>query len=147
MEVSNTEAFCIGCHEMRDYVYAEYKGTIHDSNRSGVRATCPDCHVPKDWLHKVARKFESMNEVYHKLAGSIDTPEKYEARRMALANKVWDEMRASDSRECRNCHDLSSMSPDRQTEEAAMTHQAAPDMGMTCIDCHQGIAHRVPSGQ
>ena len=27
---TNTEAFCTGCHEMRDNVYAEYKGTIHD---------------------------------------------------------------------------------------------------------------------
>ena len=36
---TNTETFCIGCHEMKNNVYAEYKGTIHDSNRSGVRAT------------------------------------------------------------------------------------------------------------
>ena len=34
------EEFCIGCHEMRDNVYAEFKGTIHDKNRSGVRAIC-----------------------------------------------------------------------------------------------------------
>jgi cytochrome c-type protein NapC len=44
---TNTEEFCIGCHEMKDNVYAEYKGTIHDQNRTGVRAICPDCHVPR----------------------------------------------------------------------------------------------------
>src|SRR5665647_2421454 len=44
---TSTEEFCTGCHEMKDNVYAEYKGTIHDQNRTGVRAICPDCHVPR----------------------------------------------------------------------------------------------------
>ncbi|MGL5283196.1 MAG: NapC/NirT family cytochrome c, partial [Plesiomonas shigelloides] len=44
MEMANTESFCISCHEMKDNVYEEYMETIHYSNRSGVRATCPDCH-------------------------------------------------------------------------------------------------------
>lgn len=52
MEATNTEAFCITCHEMEDNVYQEYKETIHYSNRTGVRATCPDCHVPKTWIRK-----------------------------------------------------------------------------------------------
>src|SRR3954454_425645 len=46
LELTNTEKFCTGCHEMRENVFAELKSTIHFSNRSGVRATCPDCHVP-----------------------------------------------------------------------------------------------------
>ncbi|HTM59087.1 MAG TPA: NapC/NirT family cytochrome c, partial [Burkholderiales bacterium] len=45
---TNTEQFCIGCHEMKDNVYAEFKGTIHDVNRSGVRAICSNCHVPHE---------------------------------------------------------------------------------------------------
>lgn len=32
MEISNTEAFCISCHEMRDNVYQELKQTIHYKN-------------------------------------------------------------------------------------------------------------------
>ena len=52
MEMTNTEDFCISCHEMRDYVYEEYKDSVHYSNRTGVRATCPDCHVPKEWTYK-----------------------------------------------------------------------------------------------
>ena len=35
MEATNTEAFCISCHEMKDNVYEEYKDTIHYSNRTG----------------------------------------------------------------------------------------------------------------
>jgi len=46
MEATNQLEFCVGCHEMRDNVYQEYKYTIHYSNRTGVRAVCSDCHVP-----------------------------------------------------------------------------------------------------
>ena len=38
LEFTNTEKFCTGCHEMRDNVYQELQGTIHFTNRSGVRA-------------------------------------------------------------------------------------------------------------
>jgi hypothetical protein len=49
LELTNTETFCTGCHEMRDNVFAELKSTIQFTNRSGVRASCPDCHVPHNW--------------------------------------------------------------------------------------------------
>jgi len=81
LEVTNTEAFCISCHEMRDNVYKEYRETIHYRNRTGVRATCPDCHVPRDWVHKVVRKIAATNELYHWLMGSIDTREKFLSKR------------------------------------------------------------------
>src|SRR5215510_13322581 len=58
LEFANTEVFCTGCHEMRDNVYAELKSTIHFTNRSGVRASCPDCHVPHNWTDKIARKMQ-----------------------------------------------------------------------------------------
>jgi len=53
MEATNTLEFCVSCHEMEDNVYQEYKPTIHYANRTGVRATCSDCHVPDPWVHKV----------------------------------------------------------------------------------------------
>lgn len=146
MEVTNTEEFCISCHEMENFVYTEYKQTIHYSNRTGVRATCPDCHVPKDWPHKIARKIKSTNEIMHKLLGSIDTAEKYEAKRLELAQKVWDEMAESDSRECRNCHGFEFMDFSKQGEDAAETHPEAIEGEMTCIECHRGIAHKLPAG-
>jgi cytochrome c-type protein NapC len=36
MEATNKMDFCIGCHEMKDNVYEEYKTTIHYSNRTGT---------------------------------------------------------------------------------------------------------------
>lgn len=145
MEVSNTETFCISCHEMEENVYIEYKDTIHYSNRTGVRATCPDCHVPKDWVHKVARKIKASNELYHKAMGSVDTPEKFEAKRLKLARNVWRVMKETDSRECRNCHDYESMDYVKQGRRAVQQHIKGFDGGETCIDCHKGIAHSLPA--
>jgi len=146
MDATNTEEFCISCHEMEKFVFEEYKQTIHYNNRTGVRATCPDCHVPKEWQHKIVRKIQSTNEMMHKILGSINTPEKYEAKRLQLAEKVWANMQATDSRECRNCHGFQFMDFDKQGEDAADTHPDALDSDMTCIDCHKGIAHKLPEG-
>ena len=144
MELSNTETFCISCHEMRNTVYKELQNTIHYTNRSGVRATCSDCHVPKEWHHKVMAKIRATyNELPKKIIGTIDTPEKFEARRLELATHVWDAMKASDSRECRNCHATTSMDPHKQSDAAKIMFSPSTS-GLTCIDCHRGIAHKLP---
>src|SRR5262245_3807072 len=77
LELTNTETFCIGCHEMRENPYMELQRTIHFTNRSGVRAKCPDCHVPHEWTHKIARKMQASKEVWGKIFGVIDTREKF----------------------------------------------------------------------
>ncbi len=144
MEATNTLEFCTTCHEMRDTVYQEYKETIHFSNRTGVRAVCSDCHVPKDWTHKIIRKAQASGEVWGKLTGTIDTKEKFEAKRMELATHEWDRMKGNGSRECRNCHSFESMSPDLQKQTPYKKHMKAKEEGKTCIDCHKGIAHHLP---
>jgi cytochrome c-type protein NapC len=144
LEATNSLDFCIGCHEMRDNVYVEYKETIHYSNRTGVRAVCPDCHVPKDWTHKLLRKAKASFEVWGKLMGTIDTKEKFEAHRMELATHEWDRMKATNSIECRNCHNFDAMSGDIQKQTVYKKHMAAKEKGGTCIDCHKGIAHKLP---
>ncbi len=144
MELTNTEEFCTSCHEMADKPFKEYQQTVHYSNPSGVRASCPDCHVPKPWIYKVARKIQATNEVYHKILGSIDTPEKFEQQRLAMATRVWEQMRKTDSRECRNCHNFEFMALDEQSRPAKRNHAKIKEQGKTCIDCHQGIAHELP---
>jgi cytochrome c-type protein NapC len=141
MEATNTLDFCISCHEMEENVYQEYRKTIHFTNRSGVRATCSDCHVPDPWVHKVVRKIQASNEVLHKVLGSIDTPEKFNEKRLKLARNVWRAMKETDSRECRNCHDFNSMNPENQKGRARKQHINGMTAGNTCIDCHKGIAH------
>ena len=143
LELTNNQTFCISCHEMRNNVYKEYKETIHYSNRTGVRATCPECHVPKDWIHMVKRKIGATNELLHKLIGSVDTPEKFESKRLELSEHVWENMRKTDSRECRNCHNFNSMNLATQKKSSQQAHSRAVEKGQTCIDCHMGIAHKI----
>lgn len=147
VEWTNREAFCIGCHEMRDNVYKEYsENTIHYTNRTGVRATCPDCHVPKEWGPKMLRKIQATRELYGKVMGTVDTREKFEAKRLQLAEREWSRMKANDSLECRNCHTLVSMDPEKQKPRARKSHELAKRDNETCIDCHKGIAHHKPKG-
>jgi len=145
MEATNTLEFCTSCHEMRDTVYQEYRKTIHFSNRTGVRAICSDCHVPRDWVHKIVRKVNASKELYGKVTGIIDTPEKFEAHRAELAKRVWTTMLESNSRECRNCHSFDGMNPEKQSPIAAKIHAVAKSKERTCIDCHKGIAHKLPA--
>ncbi len=144
---TNTEQFCISCHEMRDNVYAEYQDTIHDKNRTGVRAICSDCHVPRQPGPMLVRKMRATFELYgHFVSGVIDTKEKFQAHRPELAKRVWTRMKRTDSLECRNCHNDNKMSTELQSERARNRHQKGRAEGKTCIDCHFGIAHREPEG-
>ncbi len=143
---TSTEQFCIGCHEMRDNVYAEYKDTVHDKNRTGVRAVCTDCHVPREVGPLLMRKMAATFELYGHLTGVIDTKEKFEAHRPAMAQRVWKRMKETDSHECRNCHVSEKMDEDKQSDKAKTRHAKGKAEGMTCIDCHYGIAHKEPEG-
>ena len=125
-------------------VYKELQQTIHFKNRSGVRAKCSDCHVPHEWFYKVRRKIQASNELLHKVLGTVNTPEKFEQHRLELAERVWATMKANDSHECRNCHSAEAMDPHKQTEAAAKVMAEGFKAGLTCIDCHKGIAHKLP---
>jgi cytochrome c-type protein NapC len=145
VEVASTEQFCVGCHEMRDNVYPAYTESIHYSNRSGVRATCADCHIPHSWTDKMVRKVQSTKEVWGTLRGVIDTPEKFSANRLRLAQREWKRLKGNDSLECRNCHDQSYFSFEKQGAPGAFMHDTMIESGeFTCIDCHKGIAHVLP---
>ena len=145
LEATNTETFCISCHEMRNNVYQELKTTIHYTNRSGVRATCPDCHVPHEWTDKIARKTQATKEVWGKIFGTISTREKFLEKRLELAKHEWTRLKANDSLECRNCHDFEYMDFTRQGKRADKAHSTQlADGEKTCIDCHKGIAHKLP---
>jgi nitrate/TMAO reductase-like tetraheme cytochrome c subunit len=148
VEATNSLGFCTSCHEM-DTVYEEYKKSVHYQNQSGVRAICPDCHVPKEWTPKMVRKIQaSFNELPKTILGTIDTPEKFKAVRLELAEDVWKSMKATDSRECRNCHSIEAMKIAEQDKSAQKKHnlERMREKNETCIDCHKGIAHELPEG-
>ena len=143
MEATNTEEFCSGCHAP---IVAEIQETIHYSNRSGVRAICSDCHVPHEWTDKIVRKVQASKElVAHFVTKTIDTPEKFQARREHLAEREWARMKKNDSLECRNCHQFDYMDYSQQGKRASAQHSTALASGdKTCVDCHKGIAHKLP---
>ena len=148
IHLTNSLQFCTSCHEM-EMVYEEYMETPHYKNASGVRAICPDCHVPKEWGPMMVVKIRAtINELPKKIMGTVDTREKFEARRLELAKHVWERMKKNDSRECRNCHDFGSMELDLQDKSARKKHipERVLEKGETCIDCHKGIAHELPEG-
>lgn len=145
VEATNTMDFCISCHELRQTVYEEYIKTAHYANRTGVRATCADCHVPQKGMPMLVRKIKASRDLFHHFARTIDTPAKFEAKRLELAQRVWTSMKASDSRECRVCHTFTAMVLETQKPRARAQHQDMVDTGETCIDCHKGIAHTMPA--
>lgn len=145
IKTTNKESFCISCHEMEDNVYQELRATIHYTNRSGVRATCADCHEPHEWKDMIVRKVMASKEVLGDLLGTLDTPKKFNEHRRKLAEMEWVRLKANDSLECRNCHNFASMDFTRQSKRAAQMHSTVLAKGeKTCIDCHKGIAHALP---
>jgi cytochrome c-type protein NapC len=146
MVYANSEQFCANaCHEMQPLL-AEHKGTIHDVNRSGVRATCNDCHVPRAYIPNYLAKLGLWSDVWGHWTGSINTPEKLEAKRYTLARRVWIDMKQNDSRECRHCHSTAKMDPEKQSERAKRRHETARQQGLTCIECHFAMSHKEPDG-
>lgn len=145
IEYTNRTEFCVSCHEMQ-INYEEYKHSSHYMNRTGVRVECADCHVPKEFGPKMAAKVIAVKDVWHTLIGSVDTPEKFHAARLGMAERVWAKMEATDSRECRTCHAFEAMDLDLQGRRSSMKHPRAMKEGQTCIECHKGIVHELPDG-
>jgi cytochrome c-type protein NapC len=145
LDATNSEQFCISCHTMKDNNYQEYTASIHYKNRSGVRATCADCHVPHDWASKMMRKVGAAKDVWGQITGTVSTPEKFEEHRLAMATREWGRFRRDNSLACRNCHDAEYFDFTKQGNPGTYMHQIMlEDGGFTCIDCHKGIAHKLP---
>lgn len=148
MIYTSTEAFCAtNCHEMANNVTLEYQGSTHDTNRTGVRATCVDCHVPHAPIPLYIAKFGALRDLWgHHVTGIINTREKFEAQRPAMAQRIWTYMKGNDSRECRHCHTPENMDPDKQSKIAQARHAKAKREKLTCVDCHFGLTHDTPRG-
>ena len=141
MYVTSTEAFCgSACHEMQG-PYKALQETAHFSNSHGTSATCADCHIPREFGPKMLRKIEASREVWGHFTGLIDTPEKYAAHQPAMRERELNRLRASDSRECRNCHRLDRMDFAAQSRAVRRYHRAMEQRGNTCVDCHADIGH------
>jgi nitrate/TMAO reductase-like tetraheme cytochrome c subunit len=145
LKYAETDSFCTSCHEMST-PFQEYKQSVHYSNVLGIQASCGNCHVPPAFLPGLVRHIQAYSEVWGHVTGELNTPAKYESHRLALAQKIWAELKANDSAECRSCHTPAAMAFAKQPAAAVSAHQSLATSGMTCIDCHRGVAHTLPSG-
>jgi cytochrome c-type protein NapC len=141
LHATSTNEFCSGCH-VNDAA-KEWRESLHHNNRAGFVAGCSDCHLPREFVPKMVRKVKAAKEVWGHFTGIINTPEKYDAHRQAMAENEWSRMRANGAQECRNCHHPDSMSNKEKSYVGGM-HKRALAGGQICIDCHEGVAHRAP---
>ncbi len=141
MKATSSQEFCLSCHEMKQFAWQESLHKAHAANRAGFEVSCGECHIPKAFVPKMRRKIIAAREVWHHWLGTIDSAEKYEHHRQRMAERVWADMEADNSAACRNCHQLDKM---RVPDPILQMHRNALDGGMTCINCHRGIAHKLP---
>ena len=144
--VTGSDEFCgTACHSHEKFVYPEHKLSAHYSNRSGVRPSCTDCHVPHSYPAKLIYKARvGVTDALAEMRGTIATQEKFDKERWRLANIVWDEMKENNSANCRTCHDPSAWDNKKQSEDAVKQHKKFLAGKATCIECHTGVAHKDP---
>ncbi|WP_310606772.1 pentaheme c-type cytochrome TorC [Buttiauxella brennerae] len=141
---TSTTEFCLSCHSMST-VGKEYKLSSHFKNGSGVRAECKDCHIPPGVIPTLMRKTEAVNDLWSEFVSpSINTPEKFAAKRGELAQREWKRMTANNSAGCKSCHSFEAMDHSKQSSDAADKMSVAALNNGNCIDCHKGIAHQKP---
>ncbi|NOY15782.1 MAG: hypothetical protein GXP23_02395 [Gammaproteobacteria bacterium] len=138
----SSNEFCAGsCHEMESTVSKEFEESAHGMTASGVRPGCADCHlserlVPALWEHAI----DGTKELFIHLTTDVSEPGAYERFRTAGANRVRLKMLSDDSRNCRSCHDMEAIKPERKRGQRQ--HANAIEDGTTCIACHYNLVHK-----
>ena len=145
VHVTGTNEFCsTSCHSMQ-WVAAEYKKSVHAVNHTGTGAGCHDCHIPKDYPRLLFYKARAgIKDAIGEMTGVIGTEDKFKKERARMAKHVWDEYKANDSQQCRNCHTFTPEIVKAQKDFVQPMHQQVLAGQGTCIDCHKGIAHTSP---
>jgi cytochrome c-type protein NapC len=144
LHATGSTKFCAtACHSQAAFSTPSWKESPHFKNAKGVGAGCPDCHIPRPLVPMLIRKMQSVKEVWGEMTGVISTQEKFDAKKLEMARHVWAYMKATDSRECRFCHNTAAWDLSAQGDMARRKHEKL-SAGATCIDCHQGVAHEVP---
>lgn len=148
MHETSTTEFCLSCHSHELNLTDEYNSSSHANNLYGVRAGCSDCHLPEvhgNWFRYVATKIYVSKDIFRELAGAGSTVEKWEADRGTMARHVWTEYRENQSEYCLHCHNVEHMLLEEQERRAQRQHKNIAEAKGGCIDCHQGLVHKLPA--
>jgi len=145
VHATGTNEFCsTACHSMQ-WVASEYKKSVHAVNHTGTGAGCHDCHIPKDYPYLLFYKARAgIKDAIGEMRGVIGTEELFKKERPRMAKHVWEEYKANNSQQCRNCHTFTPEIVKAQKDFVQPMHQQFLAGQATCIDCHKGIAHTSP---
>ncbi|MCK5918796.1 MAG: NapC/NirT family cytochrome c [Cocleimonas sp.] len=117
---------CETCHSKQA---SEFQESVHYINRSGVQATCNNCHANKK--HK----------------NGVNASKVVKKPRIEMVASEWKRLKDNNSKECKTCHSPMAMDLAKQEPRSVARHEESFDAGNTsCINCHQGISHYLPDG-
>ena len=137
----STDRFCAEtCHVMTATVAKEFQDSPHWNTATGVRPSCADCHVSEGLTMATWDHFVGTHELFAFAVRGIRTPEAFEEERAGAANRVRMKMLANDSKNCRSCHVMQAIQPERTRGQRQ--HAQALEDGTTCIACHYNLVHK-----
>ena len=125
--------FCVSCHEM-EKPHATWQQSPHFVNRSGVRVSCIECHLPhKDdrIAHLVARFWAGAKDLGVSLAGGYDAGRSRQQVLRSLPNE-----------RCLKCHanlasHATSIASVKIVHSTALKHAA--NRAHACVTCHDAL--------
>lgn len=143
--MTGTDKFCgTSCHSMQ-WVAKEHQASVHHANRTGVKAGCHDCHLPRGYPMILWDKAKAgTKDAIAEMRGVIATEDLFKKQRKHMAETVWAQYKENNSQACRNCHVFSKEILAKQKDFVQPMHQQVLDGQATCIDCHKGVAHVAP---
>lgn len=137
----SSNKFCAQtCHVMEATVAVELAESAHGTTFSGVVPQCKDCHVSEDLIGAYIDHIKGTRELYANLILGIDTVEEFEEVRFDAANRVRMHLVNNDSENCRSCHVMEKIKPERVRGQRQ--HAEAQEKNITCIVCHYDLVHK-----
>ena len=142
---TGTNEFCGGaCHSMQ-WVAAS-------TRPAATRSTGPACRraatiatfrttTPRLLWYKAKA---GIKDVIGEMRGVIDTEEKFKKERARMAEHVWAEYKANNPPIAGPATRSLVRSSAKQKDFVRPMHEQFLAGQMTCIDCHKGIAHKLP---
>ncbi|WP_296763560.1 NapC/NirT family cytochrome c [Sediminimonas sp.] len=137
----SSNKFCANtCHVMTATVAAELKESAHGTTKTGVVPQCKDCHISENLLGAYVDHIKGTRDLYSSVIKGIDTVEEFEGIRFDAANRVRMDFVANDSENCRSCHVMEKIQPERTRGQRQ--HVEAKEKNITCIVCHYDLVHK-----
>ena len=136
----SSDEFCAeACHSMEATVAKEYRESTHWATPTGVRPSCSDCHISEGLTMAMWDHLWGTRDLIAFLSG-VRTAEDFEKIRAESANHTRMSMVANDSKNCRTCHVMEAIKPERNRGQRQ--HAEALEEGTTCIACHYNLVHK-----